>query len=100
MDFPQSVIVTVTAEDIRLGRREKCFDCPIAIATGRALGHKDGVGVGISCDPYRIVILDKNRHLLESYRMPEIGLEFVGRFDEGVVIPPPFSMRIEKVAKK
>lgn len=84
--FP--VNISVSAKDIRAGKRTSPEFCPIALATQRKLGAKTTVG---SQDIY----IYSNARRAKRYYVPPAVRKFIGDFDAGRPVKP-FRFRISK----
>jgi hypothetical protein len=85
------VTIRVTAEDIRQGKRNNCYGCPITLAVARALPK------------FYAKVYKKDLHLIprqaqarpwQIFALPEQATRFVRDFDAGQVVEP-FSFVIE-----
>lgn len=72
------ITVAVTRKDIRLGKKEDCYRCPIARALTRHLGQRCSVGYVT----LRIVETDQAIQTTRKAR------RFVLRFDDGAPVEP------------
>ena len=91
MNFPQTVTVEVTADDIAHGKPGRCSSCPIALGVIRSgIGATD-IAVGLeTC----WVSMAHDEHLT-GYEMPDEALDFIDAFDNGRPVAP-FSFSMER----
>lgn len=73
--------VRVTAEDIRLGKRMDCLDCPVARALQRAVGRSVRVYASEKMAGQKV------------YRLPTSAARFIDQFDIGKKVRP-FEFRV------
>lgn len=87
----RTIIIDVTADDIKLGTRGWCRTCPVAMAAERAIGVLVWVNYfNISSGPalWNDVVPDW------SIPLPDSAIEFIHQFDRSVIPPKPFSFEI------
>ena len=77
------MIITVTADDIKRGNRQDCFECPVARAVRRAMSKSAWVG-------YFTMGWDGSK----ARKLPKKVASFVSRFDSGKPVKP-FSFEID-----
>jgi hypothetical protein len=83
-----TVTISVTAEHIAAGEREKCEKCPVALAFLTALPRADrAVVTGFGVSLYRAGV--KTR-----LRLPDAASDFISAFDNSDPVAP-FSFDIE-----
>lgn len=80
--FPDTITVTVTADDIAKGEPEECGSCPIAIAAMQI----DGV-VEAAVYPQRMTIWSADR-MAREYHLPDDAQIFVAAFDLNLDVEP------------
>lgn len=79
------IIIEVTEEDIKSGRRHSYSKCPIALAIRRAFARDYGVAVGVGSFCVGI----------DVWKLSRRAQNFIQNFDEGCPVKP-FSFRIWK----
>lgn len=81
----KTITIEVTEEDISTGKREKCFNCPVALAMARHLGQL----VKIGSFTWKIA-----GH--EPFTLPHKAQRFISSFDnEGPESVCPFTFTVE-----
>lgn len=83
----KTIIVNVTAEDIRLGERTDCDNCPIVRAL-RSCGYSYA-----SVGPIHAFLNDTEESMC---KLPSVAQEFIRAFDLGLS-PQPFTFSLEVV---
>lgn len=81
----RTVTINVTAEDIAMGKRRKCDECPIALASYRALGCP------VRVFPYSIALNDGS---CRTAMLGDVPSAFIHSFDEAYPVHP-FSFDID-----
>jgi hypothetical protein len=85
MNFPQTITISVTADDIAQGKQRDCRRCPIACAVRRAFPH-----AVVDVDEADINIW-KSGLIAETFReyvLPDEAREFISAFDAGESVKP------------
>lgn len=80
--LPNAIIVTVTVEDIRRGKRDSMESCPIARAVRRVVGR--GARVSVSAGAIELAASEERGF----YDMPRRATKFVHAFDEQAAAKP------------
>lgn len=87
MHFPETMTVTVTQEDIKVGNPHSGTKCPIARALARHRGRNPIVGKHTAhfSSPF---------DGWATYKLPQKAIDFVREFDKGSAVEPiKFRMR-------
>jgi|SRR5690349_9049114 len=74
----ETVIVRVTEQDVKQGKRWKCGSCPLALALRRTLGY----AVKVAVDSNIILIKHLNTYWICN-NTPSLIRNFIYRFDTG-----------------
>ena len=92
------ITIDVTAEDIRHGERNNCYECPVAIATKRAFHNQSIPVTTVTVEDTGICVLTGFGERLEAECNDAI-VDFIGEFDieedEDLTYPLPFSTTLE-----
>lgn len=75
-----NMIISVTEEDIALGKKGRYRGCPVALAATRATGHE----VGVTHDTIDIQMEDERIEIIT----PAEAKSFIRRFDHGKPVKP------------
>lgn len=88
MNFPDTITVSVTQEDIDKGIREDCNRCAIALAVARLYPNSEVlVSSGISIS---------TPEAFQTYVIPKEAGFFMDKFDDGEKVEP-FTFTTEKL---
>lgn len=94
MDFPETLTIEVTQDDIENGAPKSAFTCAVALATNRLLGIEaiDTAGnlVGAGVTPNDIEVWDENS-VSAVYPLPLEAAGFVRGFDRSKKGAKPFT---------
>ncbi len=76
---PKTIVVNVTAKDIRCGEHGMCSKCPVAFALSRAMNEPCGAGALRSWWKYSDGL---------TKDLPAAALRFIQRFDARLPVMP------------
>jgi hypothetical protein len=97
--FPPRFMISVNLADLAIGRRQGCYDCPLALAAHRAICTVLGV------DPILVSVHVMHEDLevdvpglrIRRYHLPEVATQFISDFDNyGAVEPLTFEARLAR----
>lgn len=90
MDFPDTLKINVTAEDIAEGIPGNCANCPIALAALRAIVAL-GFDAYVTVDKYLKVYANPIGIKLAQFQLPARALDFIVAFDSRVKTSPNYA---------
>lgn len=81
--------ITVTQEDLNVGRPNHCWYCPIARAANRALGITPTTEFSTGCEvtPWHIVVL-RDGKITVKYRLSDYARQMVRNIDGNIPVGP------------